>query len=122
MDGTGKGFQGIPKNLLGLIFNNISLNRFMRTFKEFHESKEDSNEDEKALEVVRKGMNLQRGSDFWSDMISLCGNADGMASLLDVPKEKITGLASKINKLKNKIDSSDSESSKDKLIKTGEKI
>ena len=94
----------------------------MRTFKEFHESKEDSNEDEKALEVVRKGMNLQRGSDFWSDMISLCGNADGMASLLDVPKEKITGLASKINKLKNKIDSSDSESSKDKLIKTGEKI
>jgi hypothetical protein len=94
----------------------------MRTFKEFRDSKEDPKDEEKALEIVRKGMNLQRGSDFWADMISLCSNAEGMASLLDVPKEKITGLASKINKFKSKIDSSESESKKDRLVKTGDKI
>jgi hypothetical protein len=92
----------------------------MLTFREFRES-EDSKSDEKALEIVRKGMNLQRGDDFWSDLISLLGNAEGMSSLLGVQKEKITGLASKINKLKSKINTKDTKI-KDKLVKTGDKI
>lgn len=92
----------------------------MLTFREFSESK-DSESDEKALEIVRKGMNLQRGDDFWSDLISLAGNAEGMSSLLDIPKEKITGLSAKINKLKSKINTKDTKI-KDKLVKTGDKI
>lgn len=90
----------------------------MLTFREFKESESE----EKALEVVRKGMNLQRGDDFWSDLISLAGNAEGMASLFDVPKEKITALAGKINKLKSKIDTKQETKIKDKLVKTGDKV
>lgn len=92
----------------------------MLTFREFRES-EDSKSDEKALEIVRKGMNLQRGEDFWSDLISLSGNAEGMSSLLDVPKEKITGLASRINKLKSKINTKETKI-KDRLVKTGDGV
>lgn len=92
----------------------------MLTFREFKES-EDSKSQEKALEVVHKGLNLQRGKDFWSDLISLCGNADGMASLLDVPKEKITALPGRISEFKSKTGSNQETKTKDRLIKTGDK-
>lgn len=90
----------------------------MLTFMEFGNSSDQ--EEEKILELIRKGMNLQRSDDFWDDLLSMCGNADAMSKLLDVPKEKITGLAGKINKIKSKIDTSDDSSRKDRLLKTGE--
>ena len=93
----------------------------MLTFKEFTDSKDPSKDDEKALEVVRKGMNMQRGSDFWDDLLSLCGNAEGMSALLGVPKEKITAMGGRINKLKEKAIDTDKTDSKDRLIKTGNK-
>jgi hypothetical protein len=89
----------------------------MLTFREFRES-EESKSDEKALDVVRKGLNIQRGKDFWSDFTSLCGNAEGMADLLDVPKEKVTALAGRINNLKSQIEAKETKI-KDKLVKTG---
>jgi hypothetical protein len=89
----------------------------MLTFKEFKEL----DSEDKILELIRKGMNLQRGDDFWSDLISLTGNVEGMAGLFDVPKEKITALAGKINKLKSKVDAKESKI-KDKLMKTGDRI
>jgi hypothetical protein len=79
------------------------------------------NEDQ-LLELVRKGMNLQRGKDFWDDFLSLCANADAIANLLDVPKEKITALSGKINKLKSGIDISKEKNKKDRLLKTGDKL
>jgi hypothetical protein len=94
----------------------------MITFKEFQDSDKGLKSQEKALEVVRKGINLKPGDDFWEDFLNLCSNAEGMASLLDVPKEKITGLAGKINKLRGKVKDMDSTKSKDKLIKTGSTI
>jgi hypothetical protein len=92
----------------------------MLTFREFRES-ENVKDQEKALDVVRKGMNLQRGSDFWDDLLQLCGNADGMAALLDVPREKITGLAGRISKMIERVGDTDETNSKDRLIKTGSK-
>jgi hypothetical protein len=92
----------------------------MLTFREFRES-ENVKDQEKALDVVRKGMNLQRGSDFWDDLLHLCGNADGMAALLDVPREKITGLAGRISKMIERVGGTDETNSKDRLIKTGSK-
>lgn len=89
----------------------------MLTFEQFSEDKSD----DKVLELIRKGLNLQRGSDFWDDLLYLCGNAEAMANLLDVPKEKITGLAGKINKLKTQVGSVDKTSKKDKLLVTGDK-
>ena len=97
------------------------LNSSMITFKEFSESNDDSKDEQEALDVVRKGMNMQRGADFWDDLLSLCGNADGMSKLLGVPRDKITGLAGRVGKLKEMVIDTDDTSSKDKLIKTGNK-
>lgn len=94
----------------------------MLTFKEFREA-EGKKHDLKALEVVRKGMNLQRGADFWDDFLSLCGNSEGMAALLNIPRENITGLGGRINKLKKEIEPDKKETRKNsKIIKTGDKI
>jgi len=93
----------------------------MLTFREFSESEKSKNE-EKALEVVIKGLNLQRGKDIWEDLVTLSGNSEGMASLLDIPKEKITAFAGRINNLKSKVGNKTEAKIKDKLIKTGDKI
>lgn len=94
----------------------------MITFREFRES-EDRKSDLKASDVVRKGMNLQRGSDFWDDLVSLCGNTDGMAALLGVPKEVVTGLGGRVSKIKKQISSEDKGIKKNsKVIKTGDQI
>jgi len=85
-------------------------------FREFQEKKDEA----KALEVVIKGMNLQIKGDFWDGFLSLCGNADGMASLLDVPREKITALSGRIGRLKGMIGDKEDQTVKDKLIKTGD--
>jgi hypothetical protein len=89
----------------------------MFSFREFKEKKEET----KALEVVMKGMNLQSGGDFWTDFLSLCGNAGGMAELLDVPREKVTALAGRIARFKEMIsdEGDEKEASKDRLMKTG---
>lgn len=89
----------------------------MLSFKEFQE--EDN--EEKALRIVQKGMNLGEG-DFWDDFLSLCGNTDGMSSLLGVPREKITGLSERINKLKSKAEETTVKKKKDRLISTGKVV
>lgn len=90
----------------------------MFSFREFHEKKDDT----KAAEVVMKGMNLQIEGDFWDGFLSLCGNAEGMAKLLDVPREKVTALAGRIAKFKGMIGDDEGHAVKDRLIKTGEKV
>lgn len=89
----------------------------MLSFREFRESKED---DKKALEVVRKGMDI--GDRFWDDFLSLCGNASGMSDLLGAPREKVTALGGRIRGMISEIKEKDSGSSKrDRMIKTGDK-
>ncbi|NBT58145.1 hypothetical protein EBT16_05110 [bacterium] len=90
----------------------------MFSFREFREKKDET----KALEVVMKGMNLQSDGDFWDGFLSLCGNADGMALLLDVPREKVTALAGRIGRLKGMIGDDDNQATKDRLIKTGGEV
>jgi hypothetical protein len=90
----------------------------MFTFREFTQSLEEDDR-KKALEVVRKGMNLD-SDDFWDGFLSLCGNVEGMSALLGAPREIITGLGGKIRELKGEIEEKDSDmSKKDKIIKTG---
>ncbi len=89
----------------------------MFSFREFREKKDET----KALEVLMKGMNLQCDGDFWGGFLSLCGNAEGMALLLDVPREKVTALAGRIGRLKGLIEGDKNHATKDRLIKTGDK-
>ncbi|MHA2427098.1 MAG: hypothetical protein ACXADB_03610 [Candidatus Hermodarchaeia archaeon] len=70
-----------------------------------------SGEEGQAMEAIRSGLNLRKegcGS-FWDDFNTVCGNADAMSALLDVPKEKITGWAQKVNDLVSEAEGKDSE-------------
>ena len=93
----------------------------MLTFSEYRDS-EDDKEENKALDVVRKGMTLQRGNDFWEDFLRLCGDSDGMAALLGVGREKVTGLSGRVERLKGMAGDGESKSKKEKMIKTGDKV
>lgn len=91
----------------------------MLTFREFRES-EDDRDDERALEVVRKGVNLQRGNDFWEDFLRLCGDSEGMAALLGVARDRVTGLSGRVERLRGMIGESERKRGKrDRMIKTG---
>jgi hypothetical protein len=83
-----------------------------------------SGDDGKSIEIIRKGLFFNKKDyNFWEDFVSLCGNADAMSELLDVPREKITGWAGRIRKLidetKNSSQEQDDLSKKSKMISTG---
>jgi hypothetical protein len=93
----------------------------MLTFREFRDS-EDEESKKKAIEVVRKGMNLGGDRDFWDDFLSLCGNVEGMSALLGAPREMVTSLGGRIGEMREEIGESSKETSKrDRMIKTGDK-
>jgi len=83
----------------------------------------ESQENTKALDLVRYGNSLRNGEcgNFWDDFINLLSNAEGMSELLDIPKEKITAWAGYINAIRKEADSLDSSSDKkNKIIKNGD--
>ena len=79
--------------------------------------------EDEAVDVVRNGLNIR--DDFWDDFIVLCGDSHAMSKLLDVPPEKISGWASKIQDLVTKINQSDGadtkkdDRSRSNMINTG---
>lgn len=77
-----------------------------------------------AMEAIRSGLHIRKEGcgNFWDDFNMVCGNADAMSALLDVPKEKITGWVQKINDLLEEIekDSEEPESKRKEQIPTGE--
>jgi hypothetical protein len=81
-------------------------------------------EQNKLLDIIRTGNSLKKPDcgNFWDDFINLCGNADSVAALLDVPKEKVTSWSGTINKLRKEAEIKDSDKShkKHKIIKNGE--
>ena len=62
-------------------------------------------DNDESIAVVRAGLNIR--PDFWDDFIRICGNADGLSELLDVPKEKISNWSVKINKILEEIGTMD---------------
>jgi hypothetical protein len=94
----------------------------MLTFWEFRDSEGDR-DDERAVEVVRKGMSLQRGNDFWEDFLRLCGDSEGMAALLGVARDRVTGLSGRVERLKAMVgDPGKKRGKRDRMIKTGEEV
>lgn len=79
----------------------------------------DSGNETQAMAAIRNG--LQRGETFWDDFITVCGNAEALSELLDVPKEKVTGWASKIKETISKVkraDDHDDVSDKTEMLPT----
>lgn len=89
-------------------------------FWKLHEALYDQNNEEIAIRAIRNGLNIDEN--FWENFISMIGNADSVSVLLDIPKEKITGWASKIRQLIEKVQNMDSSSdkNKNKMINTGD--
>lgn len=82
---------------------------------------QNQNDEEMAIRAIRNGLNISEN--FWEDFITATGNADAMAVLLDIPREKITGWGSKIRQLVEKVHNMDGESgdkTKKKMINTGD--
>lgn len=83
-----------------------------------------SGEESIAFRAIRNGMNLRKedcGS-FWDDFIQVCGDSEGMAELLEVPKEKITGWPTKIKEILGKVEQKDNHEDADgksELVQTG---
>ena len=79
----------------------------------------ESNNENKAINVIRNGLNLSNGkTDFWDNFLSICQNSSDLGELLDVSPQKIIKWSSIIKDLIEKIKEEDSISSKD-MIKTG---
>lgn len=78
----------------------------------------------KILNIIRSGNNLKKPDcgNFWDDFISLCGNADAMSELLNVPKERVTSWSGIIDKFRQQADQEDADKSqkKHRIIKNGE--
>ena len=78
-------------------------------------------EDGKAMEVIRKGLNLRKPGcgDFWEDFIDICNDADGLSELLDVEREKISKWASLIKQHIEKVEDMDAGEEKS-MVSTGD--
>lgn len=92
------------------------------SFCQLLESMKDSDQltDDKSVDVVRSGININ--DKFWDEFIQVCGNADGLATLLDVPRHKVAGWASKIYDVLEKIHNDDDQTAataKAKSLDTG---
>jgi hypothetical protein len=85
-----------------------------------------SGEDGRALNVVRIGKEFHDKNEtpFWDEFISLCGNAEDMAELLGVSKEKILSWPSKIQDMLDRLEQHNAGSpmgkEDKKVIPTGE--
>lgn len=94
----------------------------MKTFQKFLEFKE--NDNYKSLNLIRSGNNLRKNEcgNFWDDFANICGNSDAMSELLEIPKDKISAWTGKINKLRETVNTEDSNKAnkKNKIIKNGE--
>jgi|OpeIllAssembly_1097287.scaffolds.fasta_scaffold613515_2 hypothetical protein len=81
----------------------------------------DSGEESSAMRVIRTGLSFD--GDFWENFKSICNDSDGLADLLEIPKVKITGWASKIDELIEKVQSKDGDAEasnkKSEMIPTG---
>ena len=64
----------------------------------------------KSLNLIRSGNNLRKNDcgNFWDDFANLCGNVEAMSELLDIPKEKVSGWSGHINKLREIVNTEDS--------------
>jgi hypothetical protein len=76
----------------------------------------DSGTENKAMEVVRIGKNLDKN--FWENFTRLCNNTDGLAELLDVDVQKVGSWSSKIHEVLKKVENLDSNK-KNRMISTG---
>jgi hypothetical protein len=73
-------------------------------------------EDTKAMQAIRMGNNISEN--FWEDFIRVCNNAEGLADLLDVRSDQVSGWSSKIKHNLEKIEKSDKFEKNDEKPKT----
>jgi len=82
----------------------------------------DVKEENLSKEAIRSGLIIDE--DFWSNFIEVCGNADAIAELFELPKFKVTAWAEKITNLIEEVEKEDSiknkKSDRSIMLKTGD--
>jgi len=93
----------------------------MRSFQSFCKIKESTDTvDSSKSKAIRNGLGIRDG--FWDDFLLLLNNAEAVASLLDVPVEKVGTWHDIVKKELEKVHDSDNEvipRDKKRLLKTG---
>lgn len=79
----------------------------------------DSGEESPAMRAIRNGQNI--GDSFWDDFLTLINDSDALSELLEIPKEKITGWATRIKEMQEKVGKHDDQNgdSPSELVPTG---
>lgn len=86
----------------------------------------DSGEEDKSIIIVRKGNNLRKEDErsFWEDFIDLCGDAQSLATLLQVEPQKVMKWPSRIRDMLEKLKAHEAENpgreDRDEVIPTGD--
>jgi hypothetical protein len=76
-------------------------------------------EEEKGLEAIRAGLNID--PNFWTNFNNLCGNAEAMADLLEVPRHKVASWSPKIQEMLEKAKSNNTpDGEKSEVLPTGQ--
>lgn len=75
------------------------------SFAVFYENQEILDQEK----IIRKGLNIRKESDFWDDFIQICNDSNALSKLLNVPKEKITSWAGRINSAIKNVKKKDAE-------------
>ncbi len=73
----------------------------------------DSGEETPAMQVIRKGLDINEN--FWSDFMSILGNKEGISDLFGVDPTNVSGWHSSIQKTLDKVKNKESKS----VISTG---
>jgi hypothetical protein len=89
---------------------------FGRLIERMEEDKGVGQPDTAAIGVIRSGLNIR--PEFWEDFINVCGDAQGMSQLLDVPRHLVTGWGGKIREALANVDKADDEEAKGEKSET----
>ena len=77
--------------LFGFKGNNMSFYKLMQKMREensSNEPKEIPTNNQPAIDVLKAGLNID--DSFWDNFINVTSNAEGVAALLDIPKETVS--------------------------------
>jgi hypothetical protein len=75
---------------------------------------------DRAMDAIRSGMNIR--PEFWDDFMQLCGNAEGLSELLEMPRHKISAWTPKVIAALERVkqaDDGEAAHNKAKTIPTG---
>ncbi len=80
---------------------------FLQLMEHLEKLREEEAGETPEMQAIRTGLN--QSEDFWDQFIAVCGNAEHLAALLDIPVEKIGGWRSRVMEQLAKVQQADQQ-------------